>query len=212
MKHTFTRLLTTAGALLMAFVALQGSAAAQVTVYADINFEGNSRTFNGDVPNLVEQGFFSFDDLSVIEPDQLAELSGLSLEDCAPIVEFAEKEAERLEKEVAQQKAEGRAARAAQAAAAADAPASVDATEAGAQPPSDATTADTATASAEEPAAVEEAHLSGSSDASGDVSPGPSPGNTPEVNGQEVHANQATEPEQPTGSGEASAAGGGGDA
>lgn len=66
--------------------------------------------------NLVEQGFFSFDDLSVIEPDQLAELSGLTLEECAPIVEYAEREAERLEKESAQQKAEGR--RAARAAAA----------------------------------------------------------------------------------------------
>ena len=58
--------------------------------------------------NLVEQGFFSFDDLSVIEPDQLAELSGLSIDDCAPIVEYAEKEAERMEKETAAQKAEGR--------------------------------------------------------------------------------------------------------
>src|SRR5579863_4551286 len=58
--------------------------------------------------NLVEQGFFSFDDLSVIEPDQLSELSGLSIDDCAPIVEYAEKEAERLEKESAAQKAEGR--------------------------------------------------------------------------------------------------------
>ena len=56
--------------------------------------------------NLVEQGFFSFDDLSVIEPDQLAELSGLSIEECAPIVEFAEKESERLERESARQKAE----------------------------------------------------------------------------------------------------------
>src|SRR5262249_46162940 len=56
--------------------------------------------------NLVEQGFFSFDDLSVIEPDQLAELSGLSIEECAPIVEFAEKESERLEREAARQKAE----------------------------------------------------------------------------------------------------------
>ena len=57
MKSTITRFLTSTGALLIAFVALQGSAAAQVTVYADINFEGNSRTFNGDVPNLVEMGF-----------------------------------------------------------------------------------------------------------------------------------------------------------
>jgi transcription termination/antitermination protein NusA len=56
--------------------------------------------------NLVEQGFFSFDDLSVIEPDQLAELSGLSLEACEPIVEFAERESERLERESARLKAE----------------------------------------------------------------------------------------------------------
>lgn len=56
--------------------------------------------------NLVEQGFFSFDDLSVIEPDQLAELSGLSLEECEPIVQFAEKESERLERETARAKAE----------------------------------------------------------------------------------------------------------
>ena len=60
--------------------------------------------------NLVEQGFFSFDDLSVIEPDQLAELSGLSIEECAPIVEFAEEESERLEKEAAALKAENRRA------------------------------------------------------------------------------------------------------
>ena len=68
--------------------------------------------------NLVEQGFFSFDDLSVIEPDQLAELSGLSVEECAPIVEYAEKESERLERETAAQKAEGHRSRAAAAAAA----------------------------------------------------------------------------------------------
>jgi hypothetical protein len=57
MKNRITRLLTTAGALLIASVALQGSAAAQVTVYADINYSGNSRTFNGDVPNMLDQGF-----------------------------------------------------------------------------------------------------------------------------------------------------------
>jgi len=49
--------------------------------------------------NLVEQGFLTFEDLSVIEPDQLAELSGLSLEDCDPIVEYAEVQAEQLEVE-----------------------------------------------------------------------------------------------------------------
>jgi hypothetical protein len=57
MNKTITRFLTTSSALLISFVALQGSAAAQVTVYSDINFEGNSRTFNGDVANLTDQGF-----------------------------------------------------------------------------------------------------------------------------------------------------------
>jgi len=57
MNKKITRFLTSTGALLIAFVALQGSAAAQVTVYSDINFAGNSRTFNGDVVNLTDQGF-----------------------------------------------------------------------------------------------------------------------------------------------------------
>ena len=54
--------------------------------------------------NLVEQGFFSFDDLSVIEPDQLAELSGLDEEGCRPLIEYAEQEAERMEAEAARAK------------------------------------------------------------------------------------------------------------
>jgi N utilization substance protein A len=58
--------------------------------------------------NLIEQGFFSFDDLSVIEPDQLSELSGLSLEDCQPIIEYAEREAERLEREAPTTEAESK--------------------------------------------------------------------------------------------------------
>jgi transcription termination/antitermination protein NusA len=49
--------------------------------------------------NLVAQGFLSFDDLSVIEPDQLAELGGLTAEQCDVIVAFAERESERLEAE-----------------------------------------------------------------------------------------------------------------
>ncbi len=57
--------------------------------------------------NLIEQGFFTYDDLSVIELDQLAELSGLPEEDCQPIVDFAEIESERLEREQADQKASG---------------------------------------------------------------------------------------------------------
>lgn len=42
--------------------------------------------------NLVSQGFFSFDDLSVIEPDQLVEMSGLSAADCDRIIEYADAE------------------------------------------------------------------------------------------------------------------------
>ncbi len=49
--------------------------------------------------NLVAQGFLSFDDLSVIEPDQLAELGGLTAEQCDVIVAYAERESERLEAE-----------------------------------------------------------------------------------------------------------------
>lgn len=55
--------------------------------------------------NLVAQGFFSFDDLSVIEPDQLAELAGKTVEEVEPIIEAAENEAMRLEKEAPQRKA-----------------------------------------------------------------------------------------------------------
>lgn len=49
--------------------------------------------------NLVAQGFFSFDDLSIIEPDQLGELGGLTLEQCDAIVAVADDEALRLEKQ-----------------------------------------------------------------------------------------------------------------
>ena len=49
--------------------------------------------------SLVSQGFFTFDDLSVIEPDQLMEISGLSEEDCSRIVDYADSESARLESE-----------------------------------------------------------------------------------------------------------------
>ncbi len=49
--------------------------------------------------SLVSQGFFSFYDLSVIEPDQLAELGGLTEEQCNEIVEVADRESERVEAE-----------------------------------------------------------------------------------------------------------------
>lgn len=40
--------------------------------------------------NLVAQGFFTFDELSIIEPDQLAEMGGLTPEECEEIVAFAD--------------------------------------------------------------------------------------------------------------------------
>jgi transcription termination/antitermination protein NusA len=49
--------------------------------------------------SLVSQGFLSFDDLSVIEPDELAEMGGLSEDQCHEIVAHAERESERLEAE-----------------------------------------------------------------------------------------------------------------
>lgn len=54
--------------------------------------------------NLVAQGFLSFDDLSIIEPDQLAELGSLTEEECSAIVDFAEKESVRLEAEQRQRR------------------------------------------------------------------------------------------------------------
>jgi N utilization substance protein A len=51
------------------------------------------------VENLVSQGFFTFDDLSVIEPDQLADLGGLTQEQCDTIVDFADVESLRIEEE-----------------------------------------------------------------------------------------------------------------
>ena len=49
--------------------------------------------------NLVSQGFFTFDDLSVIEPDDLLEMSGLSQEDVDEIIEYADAESLRIEQE-----------------------------------------------------------------------------------------------------------------
>ncbi|MCA9042075.1 MAG: transcription termination factor NusA, partial [Planctomycetaceae bacterium] len=46
--------------------------------------------------NLVAQGFFTFDDLSIIEPDQLAEMGGLTEQQCDEIIDFADIESERL--------------------------------------------------------------------------------------------------------------------
>jgi N utilization substance protein A len=53
----------------------------------------------------VSQGFLSFDDLSVIEPDELAEMGSLTAEQCDEIVAYAERESERLEGEQRQRRA-----------------------------------------------------------------------------------------------------------
>jgi N utilization substance protein A len=58
--------------------------------------------------NLVAQGFFTYDDLSVIEPDQLAELGGLTAEQCEEIIAVADTEAARAEEEERRAIAEGR--------------------------------------------------------------------------------------------------------
>jgi N utilization substance protein A len=138
--------------------------------------------------NLVEQGFFSFDDLSVIEPEQLAELSGLTLEECAPIVEYAERESERLERETAAQKAEGHRARAAAAAAAA------------------AGETESPTAESEAPAgeavsvAVESAETEEAAESEGAEQPA-----SGDTNGEEAHAVESASPEHPAASEEAPA-------
>ena len=49
--------------------------------------------------NLVSQGFFTFDDLSVIEPDELLEMSGLPQADVDEIIEYADAESLRIEQE-----------------------------------------------------------------------------------------------------------------
>ncbi|MGE3314632.1 MAG: transcription termination factor NusA [Planctomycetaceae bacterium] len=69
--------------------------------------------------NLVAQGFFTFDDLSVIEPDQLAELGGLTDEQCDEIVAYADEAAIVQEEEERKAMAEARQHRADEAAAAA---------------------------------------------------------------------------------------------
>lgn len=66
--------------------------------------------------NLVAQGFFTYDDLSVIEPDQLAELGGLTDEQCEEIVNFADVQAARIEEEEKRAHQEDRRMRAAEAA------------------------------------------------------------------------------------------------
>ena len=57
---------------------------------------------------LVEQGYLSYDDLSVIEPDQFMEMSGLSEEQVDRIVEVAETMAEEAEAAAAEERKQRR--------------------------------------------------------------------------------------------------------
>jgi N utilization substance protein A len=109
---------------------------------------------------LVSQGFFSFDDLSVIEPDQLQELSGLTPEQCDEIVAYADVESEREEREAAQRKHDARAARAA-AADKEDAPEEADG-------PADEVASDAAAAAVEEAASAADAEAASDEEAPGE--------------------------------------------
>ncbi len=51
---------------------------------------------------LVEEGFLSYDDLSIIEPDSLMEMGGLTEEQCSLIIEQAEARAEQAEAQAAE--------------------------------------------------------------------------------------------------------------
>ncbi|NOX54446.1 MAG: transcription termination factor NusA, partial [Planctomycetes bacterium] len=61
--------------------------------------------------NLVAQGFFSFYDLSVIEPEHLAELGGLTPEECDRIIEYADQESMRQEEEEERRQKEAKEAK-----------------------------------------------------------------------------------------------------
>ena len=54
--------------------------------------------------SLVEQGYLSYDDLSVIEPDAFQEMSGLTMENIDQIVEIAEQRAEEAEEAAAEER------------------------------------------------------------------------------------------------------------
>ena len=60
---------------------------------------------------FIEEGFLSFDDLTFLEPEQLAEIAGVSPEEAQAMIDFAEQAAEQVEAEKA--RAEEEAARAA---------------------------------------------------------------------------------------------------
>lgn len=60
------------------------------------------------VERFIEEGFLSFDDLTFLEPAEMAELTGLTEEEADDLILFAEEMAERVEQEKAAAEAEGR--------------------------------------------------------------------------------------------------------
>ena len=58
------------------------------------------------VEAFIEEGFLSYDDLTFLEPAQLAELAGVTEEQAEEIILFAEEAAERVEEETKAAKAE----------------------------------------------------------------------------------------------------------
>lgn len=57
------------------------------------------------VERFIEEGFLSYDDLTFVEPAELAELSGLTEDQAEDIIAFAEEAAERVEEEQREAKA-----------------------------------------------------------------------------------------------------------
>src|SRR5262245_57005952 len=62
---------------------------------------------------FIEEGFLSYDDLTFLEPAQLAELAGVTEEEAGTMIAFAEEAAERVEEETKAAKAAEAEARAA---------------------------------------------------------------------------------------------------
>src|SRR5262245_50719685 len=65
------------------------------------------------VEAFIEEGFLSFDDLTFVEPAEMAELTGLTVEQAEEMMAYAEEAAERVEEEAKLAKAEAKPAPAA---------------------------------------------------------------------------------------------------
>lgn len=106
--------------------------------------------------SLVSQGFFSFDDLSVIEPDQLAELGGLTTQQCDEIIEVADEESLRQEQEEKERRATAKSATAPRVAPPVSKPAPTPAPAAVAEPVTETAPEKTPEAESETPAESDE--------------------------------------------------------